>query len=98
MRAGATLPVAANGCPVFRPLRRRAKEEELMQRELALENVSLREPGDALDVGRREHLPVENERLDVRRVPRNRLHHGVAKGLAFRSEEHTSELQSPYVI
>ena len=52
MRAGAALPVALHRRAVLRPRGRRAQEEQLVQRELALEDVALGEPGDALDVRR----------------------------------------------
>ena len=60
MRARAALPVARGSACGTWPTRHRPQEEELVQRELALEDVALGEPGDALDVGRREHLPVQD--------------------------------------
>ena len=68
VRARAALVQPADRRAVLRPARRRPQEEELVQRQLALEDVALGEAGDALDVGRREHLPVQDGRLDVRRV------------------------------
>ena len=61
MRAGAALLVAPGSACGTSPTRGAGpQEEELLQRELALEDVALGEPGDPLDVQRREHLPVQD--------------------------------------
>ena len=43
-------------------------EEQLLERQLALEDVALRQPEVALEVERRQHLPVQDDVADVRRV------------------------------
>src|SRR5262245_49542368 len=83
MRAGATLPVAGDRRAILGGFRCWPKKEELMERELALEDVSLGETGDPLDVRRRQDLAVQNERFDVRRVSRDRLHDRVTEGFAL---------------
>ena len=42
------------------PLRRRAQEEELVQQQLAVEDVAVGDAGDALDVLRRDHLLADD--------------------------------------
>src|SRR5439155_15368157 len=83
VRSRAALPVAADRRAVLRPTRHRPQEEELLQCQLALEDVALGEARDALDVGRRQHLAVQDQRLDVGRVAAQGLHHGVAERLAL---------------
>ena len=58
---------------VLRPAGGGTEEEELFERELALEDVPLGEAEVAFDVERRQHLTVEDEVLDVRRVLRERV-------------------------
>src|SRR4029078_734940 len=82
--AGAALPVAFDRRAGLCRLRRRSQEEELVWGELALEDVPLGETGDPLDVGGRQHLTVQDQRFDVRRVARHGLHHRVAERLALR--------------
>src|SRR5687768_13519464 len=65
VRAGATLIEALDRRAVAGPRRRGAKEEELVQRQLALEDVPLAQTRDALDVGRRDDLPVHDRPSDV---------------------------------
>src|SRR5580765_1877680 len=70
MRARTALPVAADRRAVLGPLRHRAQEEELLERQLALEDVAFGQARDALYVARRQHLAVEDQRLEVGRVSR----------------------------
>src|SRR5512135_3656925 len=80
---GAALIEAPDRGAVLRPARRRPEEEELVQRQLSLEDVPFGQSGGALDVGRRDDLPVENRLLEIRRVARERIHHRVAERLAL---------------
>src|SRR5205807_6077585 len=66
MRGGAAQVQAADGRAVARPSGERAQEEELRQRHRALENVAAREPETALQVERREDLPIDHGALEVR--------------------------------
>ena len=43
---------------VLRPARRRAKEEQLLERQLTLEDVAFRQPPLAFEIERRDHLPL----------------------------------------
>ena len=70
---------------VLRPSRHRPQEEQLLERQLALKDVAFGEPEVALDVERRQHLPMQDDVLDVRRVLRDRVDHRVAERLALRS-------------
>src|SRR5688572_19716023 len=83
MRPRAALPEAVQRRAVLRPLGHGTQEEELVQRQLALEDVPLAQARDALDVRRRDHLLADDERLDVRRVLRERLDDGVAERVAL---------------
>ena len=67
---------------VLRPAGRGAQEEQLLERQLALEDVAFRQAEVALDVERRQHLPVQDDVLDVRRVLRDRVDDRVAERLA----------------
>src|SRR5687768_8810389 len=80
VRAGAAHIKAADRPAILRVTGERPVEQQLIQRELALENVALGEPHFVLELTRRAHLDVPDEILEVRAVAR--------------SEEHTSELQS----
>src|SRR3954447_26858371 len=68
MRGGAAHPEVLDRRPIARPSGNRAVEEELLERELALEDVALRQAEVALDVERRQHLLVEDDVADVRRA------------------------------
>ena len=69
--------------PVLGPSRHGPQEEELLESQLALEDVAFREPEVALEVERREDLPVLDDVLDVRRVLGDRVDDRVAEGLAL---------------
>src|SRR5687768_6157456 len=61
------------------PAWRGAQEEELLQRQLALEDVAFTQPELAFDIERREHLPMQDAVAQVGRELRDCLHHGVPK-------------------
>ena len=84
MRPRAALPESAKGRAILGPLRHRPEEEQLVQRQFSLEDVPLAQARDALDVRRRQHLLAHDQRLDVRRVARQRLDHRVAERVALR--------------
>ena len=77
--------IAADRRAVLRPVGHRPEEEQLLERELALEDVALGQADDALDVRRREHLAVEDRALQVRRVLGERVDDRVAERLALAS-------------
>ena len=56
-------------------------EEELLERQLALEDVALGEADPLLDVERREHLLADDQVADVRSPLGQRVDHGVAERL-----------------
>src|SRR5262249_29050138 len=64
---------------VLRPAGRGPQEEELLERELALEDVALGEAPLTLEVERRDDLPVQDEVLQVRGVLGERVDDGVAE-------------------
>jgi hypothetical protein len=59
----------------------RTQEEQLLQRQLSLEDVAFRQAEVALDVERRQDLPVQDAIPDVRRVLGDRVHDRVAERL-----------------
>src|ERR671919_621737 len=73
MRADPALEEAGKRRAVLSPRRHRPKEEHLLERKLALEDVAFGKADDALDVGGRNHLPVQDPRLQGWRVLRARL-------------------------
>src|SRR5256714_15373994 len=84
MRARTALVKPTDRRAVARPGRCRPQEEHLLQRELALEDVALGEATDALDVGGRDHLPMQDRALEVWCIFPKRIHHRVAELLALR--------------
>ena len=68
---------------VLRPTGRRAEEEQLLERQLTLEDVALGKAEGPFDVERRQDLAMEDDVLDVRRVLRDGVDHGVAERLAM---------------
>src|SRR5437879_5494704 len=92
MRSGAALPIAAQWRSILCPMCRGTQKEQLMERQLALKDVALGQPGDTLDVRWREHLPSDDERLDVRRVPRDSVDDGVAERVALRIRPPAGEM------
>src|SRR5262245_18160965 len=61
MRGGAAHPQVSNRRLVLGPSRRRAEEEKLLERQLALKNVPFAQPELPLEIERRQHLPVEDD-------------------------------------
>src|SRR5206468_7494323 len=68
----------------LRPPRRGSQEEQLMQRQLAGEDVAFRQAGYLLDVERRNDLPVQDLRREPRGEALDRVHDRVAERLALR--------------
>ena len=75
---------ALDGRPVLRPSRRGPQEEELLERELALEDVAFRQAPLALQIERRDDLPVQDDVPQIRRELRQRVDDRVAERLALR--------------
>src|SRR5262245_53652909 len=82
MCAGAAEVEPVHRRAVARPARDRAHEEELVQHQVAVEDVPLGEPGGALQVERSEHVPGLDRARDVRRVTADRLDDLVAEAIA----------------
>ena len=68
---------------VLRPARRGTQEEQLFERQLALEDVPFRQPPFALEVERSDDLTMANDVADVGRVLRERVDDRVAERLAL---------------
>ena len=83
MDARAALEEPADGGVELGPAGRRAQEEELVEPQLALEDVALGQPGAALDVQRGQHLTFEDDVRQVRRVLGERPDDGVPEGVAL---------------
>ena len=66
---------------VLRVTRDRAVEQQLIEGQLALEDVALGQAHLVLDVPRRADLGMQDEILEVRAVARDRIDHGVAERL-----------------
>src|SRR3990172_1149956 len=83
MRARAAQIEAAHRRPVARPAGNRTHEEELLQHQVAVEDVPLRQAVGALEIERRQDLPGLDRARNVRRGARDRLHDPVAQELAM---------------
>src|SRR5207245_6170726 len=68
---------------VLRPARDRTEEEELLERQLALEDVPFGEAELAVEIEGREHLTADDDLLQVRSVPCDRVDDRVAERLAL---------------
>src|SRR2546426_363307 len=68
MRARAALEQAMDRRAIARPRWRRAQEEHLLQRELALEDVAFEKTDEALDGGRLNALAMQDRAFKVGRV------------------------------
>src|ERR671939_1292253 len=66
MRRRAAHVKIPDGRAILRPARRRPQEEELFEGELSLKDVAFGEAELALQIERREHLPVQDQLADVR--------------------------------
>src|SRR5262249_28160390 len=82
MRGRSAHVKVANRRLVLRPAWRRTEEEKLLERQLALEDVSFRQAESALDIERRQHLTMQDDVSDVRRVFGERVDDRVAERLA----------------
>ena len=65
------------------PIRGRTQEQELLQTELAVEDVALGQAELLLQVPGGEHLAVQDRILEAWRVLLDRVAHRVAEGLAL---------------
>src|SRR5262245_58408688 len=83
MRRRSAHPEVPNRRLVLRPARNRPREEQLLERQLALEDVALGQPELALDVERRQYLAMEDDVAEIRRVFGDRVDDGVAERLAL---------------
>src|SRR5262245_29660323 len=83
MRRGAAHIKVADRRSILCPTRSRPQEEQLFECQFALKDVSFRKPELPFNIERRQHLPVEDDVLDIRRVLRNRIHNRVAESLAL---------------
>src|SRR5439155_7728922 len=83
MRRRPAHPQSADGRAVASPTRRGPVEEELLEGELALEDVALGEAGHALHVERREYLFVDDAIPDARGELRDRVDDRIPEGVAL---------------
>jgi len=83
MRRGAAHVKVLNRRTILRPARCGTQKEELLERQFALKNISLRQPKFAFEIERRQDLPMQNDVFDVRRMFSNCVDDGVAKSFAF---------------
>src|SRR3954468_23347227 len=65
MRGGPAHVKVPDGRTVLRPSRRGPKKKNLLQRQLALENIAFRQSKLALEVEWRQHLPMQNYVLNI---------------------------------
>src|SRR5216683_530166 len=70
-----------DGRAELRPARYWSQEEELLERKLALEDIAFAQAKIAFQIKRRDHLPVQDDVLDIGRVLGNGIDHVVAEGL-----------------
>src|SRR4029077_3793786 len=83
MSAGAAHVDAAHRRAVLRVPGYRAVEEQLIERELALKNVSLSKTDLVLDVPGRADFCVQNELFEIGAMPRDGVDDGGAEGFAL---------------
>ena len=83
MRRRAAHIEVANRRRVLRPSRGRPQKEQLLERQLALEDVAFRQAPLALEIERRQHLAVQNDVPNVGRVLGDRVDDGVAERFAL---------------
>ena len=67
---------------VARPARDRPHEQDLIQGQIALVEMTLSEAEPRFDVPGAEHLPIDDRAGEIRRIARERLDHPVAERLA----------------
>src|SRR3989304_4703264 len=80
---GAAQPEIADGRPEAGVAGHRSAEEELLESQLALEDVALGQADDALHVERRVHLAPDDDLPDVRRPLGDGVDDRVAEGFAL---------------
>src|SRR5580700_667431 len=83
MRGGAAHVKVVNRRAVVGPSRDRTEEKKLLEGELALENIALREAKLALEVERRENLTAGDNLFDVGGVLGDSVDDGVAESFAL---------------
>ncbi len=83
MRGRAAHIKLVDGSAVVRPTGDRTKEKELLEREFALENISLREAELALEIERRENLAPDDNLFDVGGMFGDGVDDSVAEGFAL---------------
>ena len=69
--------------PVARPAEQRARDEQLIERQLAVEDVAAGQAVRALEVERRDHLARDDRRVEARRVLRDRARRRGAEAIAL---------------
>src|SRR3990167_9169951 len=82
MRSRAAQKKTADRRAVLTEPQERPHGEELIERELAMENLAAGQPPAALEVERRQDLARDDTRLQRGRVLLERRHHGIAQALA----------------
>ena len=83
MRGGAAHIEVVDGRAVVGPSRDRTEEKKLLEGELTLENIALREAELALEVERRENLTAGDNPFDVGSALRDSVDDGVAESFAL---------------
>src|SRR5262245_27142424 len=81
VRAGSAEEQMTNRRRVPSPTQQRPRHEELIDRELAVENVAAGQSVPAFEIPRRDHLPRDDGRREVRRVAGDRPRGGIAKAV-----------------
>ena len=81
VHAGSAEVEAVDRGSIVRPPRDRPHEEELLDVEITVEDVPLRETEGALEVERRHHLHRLDRAGDVRRVPADPVDHALPQEL-----------------
>src|SRR5271168_2889626 len=83
MRARAAKIKSGDGRAVLRPPGNRTHEKKLLERKIAVKNISFGEAVGAFQIERSEHLPRDDGLWEVRRVLRDFFHHAVAEQFAI---------------
>ncbi len=78
-----TLVVVPDRCGEVGPSRRRAQAEELMQRQLPMEDVALSQAHLAVHIPRGQHLSMQDRPKEVWRILSQRIDDGVPERLAL---------------
>src|SRR5581483_11544248 len=72
-----------DGSAKLRISRRRTQKEKLLQRKLALKDIAFSQSKFALQIERRQHLPVQNDVFDVGSILAQCVDYVIAEGLAL---------------